>query len=123
MVLLALGVGIGFAPYAGYGWMVMQELAKEHGTPVRINALKKLGNDPDPRIGEALVNAAFDKHTTVRVAALSAIAHHGDPSFLGRIIPLMNDKKAPLRLAAAAAVLRLSALVTMKGAAQMATRQ
>jgi HEAT repeat protein len=123
MVLLALGVGIGFAPYAGYGWMVWEELAKDYGTPVRINALKKLGNDPDPRIGEALIKAAFDKHWTVRVAALSAIARHGDPSFLGRIIPLMKDKKAPVRFAAAATVLRLSALVTMEGAAQMATRQ
>jgi HEAT repeat protein len=123
MVLLALGVGIGFAPYAGYGWMVTQELSKDYGSPVRVNALKKLANDPDPRIGEALIKAAFDKHWTVRVAALSAIARHGDPSFLGRIIPLMKDKKAPVRYTAAATVLRLSVLVTVEHATQMATRQ
>jgi len=123
MVLLALGVGIGFAPYAGYGWMVTQELAKDYGTPVRVNALKKLANDPDPRIAEALIKAAFDKHWTVRVAALSAIASHGDPSLIGPIMPLMKDKKAPVRFAAAATVLRMSALATIEGAAQMATRQ
>ncbi len=123
MVLLALGVGMGFAPYAGYGWMVTQELSKDYGTPVRVNALKKLGNDPDPRIGEALIKAAFDKHWTVRVAALSAIARHGDPRFLSRIIPLMKDKKAPVRVTAAATVLRLSVLVTPEHATQMATRQ
>ncbi len=121
MVLLALGVGIGFAPYAGYGWMVWEELAKDYGTPVRINALKKLGNDPDLRIGEALIKAAFDKHWTVRVAALSAIARHGDPSVLGRIVPLMKDKKVPVRCTAAATVLRLSALVTTEHATQIAT--
>jgi HEAT repeat protein len=123
MVLLALGVGIGFAPYAGYGWMVTQELAKDYGTPVRVNALKKLANDPDPRIGEALIKAAFDKHWTVRVAALSAIASHGDPSLTGPIMPLMKDKKAPVRFAAAATVLRIPALATIEGAAQMATRE
>jgi|SRR5271156_2346389 len=101
--------------------MVWEELAKDYGTPVRINALKKLGNDPDPRIGEALIKAAFDKHWTVRVAVLSAIARHGDPSVLGRIVPLMKDKKVPVRCTAAATVLRLSALVTTEHATQTAT--
>jgi HEAT repeat protein len=110
MVLLGLGVGIGFAPYAGYGWMVWDELSKDTVTPVHIAALGKLANDPDLRIGHALVRLASDKHTTVRVAALAAIAHHGDPSLICAITPHMTDKKAEVRYSAAAAVLRLSML-------------
>ena len=123
MVLLGLGVGIGYAPYAGYGWMVWQELSKDYVTPSRIDALRKLANDPDSWIGEALVKAASDKHWTVRVAALSAIARHGDPSLISPITPHMTDKKAAVRYTAAAAVLRLSASVHMDDTAHMATRQ
>ncbi|MGA8305420.1 MAG: HEAT repeat domain-containing protein [Candidatus Acidiferrales bacterium] len=123
MVLLAMGVGIGFAPYASYGWMAWQELSKDYSTPVRLNALKKLANDPDSRIGEGLLNAACDKRGTVRVAALFAIGHHDDPSLLLPIAPHMLDKKAPVRYMAAAAVLRLSALVPADDETQLATRQ
>ncbi len=123
MVLLAMGVGIGFAPYASYGWMAWQELSKDYVTPVRLNALKKLANDPDSRIGEGLLNAACDKHGSVRVAALFAIGHHHDPSLLLPIAPHMMDKKAPVRYMAAAAVLRLSALVPADDETQLATRQ
>ena len=122
MVLLAMGVGIGFAPYASYGWMVWQELSKDYATPVRLNALKKLANDPDSRIGKGLLRAACDKHGTVRVAALFAIGRHDDPSLIVPIAPHMMDKKAPVRYMAAAAVLRLSALVA-DDETQMATRQ
>jgi HEAT repeat protein len=111
LTLMGLGVGIGFAPYAGYGWMMWQELTHDYMSPVRVNALKKLANDPDPRIGEGLVRAASDKHTTVRVAALSAIASHGDPGLISAIEPHMKDKKAAVRYTAAAAFLRLSALL------------
>jgi HEAT repeat protein len=110
MVLLGIGVGIGFAPYAGYGWMVWQELSKDYKSPVRINALTKLANDPNSRIGEGLVRAASDKHSAVRVAALTAIARHGDPRLICRIMPYMADKKPTVRYTAAAAVLRLTAL-------------
>jgi HEAT repeat protein len=122
MVLLGVGVGIGFAPYAGYGWMVWQELSKDYKTPVRINALTKLANDPDSRINEGLVKAASDKHWSVRVAALSAIAHHGDPRLICRIRPHITDKNAAVRYTAAAAVIRLSALVSADDT-KMATRQ
>ena len=117
MVLMGLGVGIGFAPYAGYGWMIWKELSRDYVTPVRVNALKKLANDRDTRIGEALVRAASDKHWTVRVAALSAIAHHGDPGLICSITPKMTDKKAAVRYTAAAAVLRLLALLPTDDAA------
>ena len=111
LTLMGLGVGIGFAPYAGYGWMIWQELSHDYVSPVRVNALKKLANDPDPRIGEGLVRAASDKHTIVRVAALFAIARHGDPGLVSAIEPHMMDKKAAVRYTAAAAFLRLSALL------------
>ncbi|MGB9243376.1 MAG: HEAT repeat domain-containing protein [Candidatus Acidiferrales bacterium] len=123
MVLLAMGVGIGFAPYAGYGWMVWQELSKDYATPVRLNALKKLANDPDSRIGKGLLRAACDKHGTVRVAALFAIGRHDDPALIVPIAPHVLDKKAPVRYMAAAAVLRLSALVPADDETQMATKQ
>jgi len=111
MLFLGVGVGVGFAPYAGYAWIAWQELSKDHITPVRINALKKLANDPNSRIGAALVKVASDKHWTVRVAALDAIARHGDANLIGAVTPHMDDKKAAVRFTAAAAILRLSSLV------------
>jgi len=123
LTLIGLGVGISYAPYATYGWMLWRELSKDYRTPVRINALKKLANDPDSRIGGALTNAACDKHETVRVAALFAIGRHNDPSLIVPITQHMMDKKAPVRYMAAAAVLRLSALVPTDDETQMATRQ
>jgi len=115
MVLLGLGVGIGFAPYAGYGWMMSQDFSKDYVSPVRITALKKPENDPDPSISRGLVRAASDKHWTVRVAALAAIARHGDANLIGPITPYMSDKKPAVRYTAAAAILRLSALVPKEG--------
>ena len=122
LVLLGIGVGIGYAPYAGYGWMVWRELSKDYATPVRLNALKKLANDPDSRIGGALAKAAYDKREIVRVAALSAIGRHDDPNLIAAVTPHMKDKKAPVRYMAAAALLRLSALEPMADETQMATR-
>lgn len=122
VVLLGIGVGIGFAPYAGYGWMMWEEMSKDYSTPTRISALKKLANDPDPRIEEELVKVTSDKHWTVRLAALSAIAHHGDPSLIGPIAPHMADKNAAVSYTAAAAVLRLSALVP-DDTSHLATKQ
>lgn len=112
LVILGVGVGVSYAPYAGYGWMLWKELSKDYSSPMRIKALKKLENDPDSRINKGLLKVASDKHWTVRVAALSAIAGHDDPSLIGPITPYMGDEKAPVRYMAAAAILRLSALVT-----------
>ncbi len=111
MAILGFGVGIGYAPYASYGWMVWKELSKDYASPIRIKALKKLENDPDSRISKGLLKAASDKHSTVRVAALFAIARHGDPSLIDSISPYLADKKASVRYAAAAAILRLSAAI------------
>jgi HEAT repeat protein len=91
-------------------------LSKDYVTPVRVNALKKLANDPDLRIGRALVKAASDKHCAVRAAALDAIARHGDANLTGVVTLHMDDKKAAVRFTAAAAVLRLSSLVSANNA-------
>jgi HEAT repeat protein len=115
MVLLGIGVGIGYAPYAGYGWMLWRELSKDYTTPVRVDALNKLANDPDPRSEGALVKAASDKRSAVRQAALAAIAHRGDPGLIRQLMPHMTDKNAAVRYTAAAAVLRLSASVPSDG--------
>ena len=110
--LMALGLAAGFAPYAGYGWMMWRELSKDYVSPVRERALTRLADDRDPRIGTALVKATFDKHERVRVAALSAVARYEDPSLIPAIVPHLNDKKAAVRYMAAAAILRLSALAS-----------
>jgi HEAT repeat protein len=96
--------------------MMWQELSKDYVTPAHVNALKKLANDPDLRIGRALVKATSDKHWAVRVAALDAIARHGDVNLTGVVTTHMDDKKAAVRFTAAAAVLRLSSLVSASNA-------
>ena len=109
VTLLALGTAAGFAPYAGYAWMIYRELSHDYVSPIRINALKKLENDRDPQIEKGLLRGASDKHWRVRVAALSTIARHEEPSLIPAIEAHMKDKKAAVRYTAAAAVLRLSA--------------
>jgi HEAT repeat protein len=111
LTLLGVGFGIGYAPYATYGWMVWKELSHDYASPMRIKALSKLENDPDSGISKGLLKVASDKHWTVRVAALSAIARHGDVTLIGPIIPYMADKKAAVRYTAAAAILKLSSLL------------
>jgi HEAT repeat protein len=118
MVMLGVGVGIGYAPYAGYGWMLWEELSKDYASPMRVKALKKLENDQDSRISIGLLQAAADKHWTVRVAALSAIARHGDPGLAGPITPYLGDKHAAVRYTTAAAIIRLSALAPADATSQ-----
>jgi HEAT repeat protein len=75
---------------------------------VRAAAAKLLVNDPDPRVGQALVRAASDKSWMVRASALLAIAKRGDPELLNGIVPAMSDKNEVVRCTAAAAVIRLT---------------
>jgi HEAT repeat protein len=100
--------GIGFIPFAGLGWGAVKALTKDDVSPVRAAAAKVLANDPDPRSGEALADAAEDKSWTVRVAALEAIAKRGDRSLIPKITAALDDDKEAVRYTAAAAVLRLS---------------
>ena len=109
--------GIGFVPFAGMGYSAFKALTKDDTSPVRAAAAKILSSDPDPRSGQALVQAASDKKWMVQVAALEAIAKRGDPALLNGIVPVMSDKNEAVRLTAAAAVFRLSALAKAMGMA------
>jgi HEAT repeat protein len=106
--LMMLGVGAGFAPYAGYAWAAFQVLSKDYAGPVRVEAAQKLASDPDPETERALVKAAADKAWKVRVAALDALAQHPDPPLMDALVAHLSDKKQPVRCAAAAAVIRAS---------------
>jgi len=106
--LMMLGVGAGFAPYAGYAWAAFQVLSKDYAGPVRVQAAQKLATDPDPETEKALVKAATDKAWKVRVAALDALAQHADPRLMDTLVAHLSDKKQPVRCAAAAAVIRVS---------------
>ena len=77
-------------------------------SPVRSAAAKVLTKDPDPKSGEALVNAVSDKSWIVRMAALDSLAHRGDPSVIPRISFKLDDEKDVVRYTAAAAIIRLS---------------
>jgi len=109
MALMGMGVAMGFAPYAGYGWAFYEVLSKDYGGPVRLDAVQKLGNDPDPQVEAALVKAASDKNTKVRVAALEAIGSRGDPHLLDMVVRHLSDRDQLARCTAAAAVILLSA--------------
>jgi HEAT repeat protein len=100
--------GIGFIPYAGYGWEAVRLLMKDDASPVRAAAAKALAVDPDQRSAQALTDAAFDDSWMVRAAALEAIARRDDPALLDRIIPELDDDKDIVRYTAAATVVRLS---------------
>jgi len=109
MTLMMLGVAIGFAPYAGYGWATFEVLSKDYSGPVRVEAAQKLANDPDPETRQALVEATSNKNWKVRVAALEALAQRADPGLLDALMPLLSDKNQAVRCAAAVAIIRLSA--------------
>lgn len=100
--------GIGFIPFAGFGYSAVQVLRKDDISPVRAAAAAILANDPDPASAGALVKATGGKSWIVRAAALDALARRGDPKFLENVIPLMDDKKTLVRYTAAAAVIKLS---------------
>lgn len=112
MTLAAFGVAIGYAPYASSAWMFYRVVSKDYGLPVRVEALKKLASDPDPRINGEMVKAASDRNWRVRAAALSAIARHGDPALIPTAVAGMSDKCRWVRYMAAAASVRLSVVST-----------
>ena len=108
MAELALEEGLGFIPYADIGFSTIKAARKDDTSPVRAAAARALANDPDPRIGQALVRAASDKSWIVRASALLAIAKRDDPHLLNGIVPGLSDKNGVVRCTAAAAVIRLS---------------
>lgn len=121
MAQFGLEEGIGFIPFAGFGYSAVQVLRKDDVSPVRAAAAAILANDLDPKSSQALVKAASDKSWIVRAAALDALAKRGDPSVLEGIIPLMDDKKTLVRFTSAAAVVHLSSLQKPTAKAKGAT--
>jgi HEAT repeat protein len=108
MAQLGFEQGIGFIPFAGLGLSAISMVTKDDASPVRAAAAKVLAADPDPRSGEALAQAAFDKSPVVRAAALAAIAERGDYTLGPRVEHDMEDDNAQVRLIAAATVIYLN---------------
>ena len=108
MAELGIEEGIGFIPFGGIGYSAAKAIAKDGTSPMRAEAARILVNDPDPRIGQALVRAVSDKSWIVRASALLAIAKREDPDLLNAIVPAMSDKNGVVRCTAAAAVIRLT---------------
>ena len=106
---------IGFIPFANLGYKVfkrvgfMKRMTSNDGTSsMRAAAALRLGGDPDPRGGTALVNSTADRNWLVRVAVVDAIAGRDDPALLSAVIPLVDDDNDSVKYDAAAAVVRLS---------------
>jgi HEAT repeat protein len=102
--------GIGFIPFAGFGYDAWKTIMKSDSSSVRAAAAKKLARDPSPVTADALVSATQDKNWLVRAAALEAISERGDKSLLAKINLSLDDEKDDVRLIAAACVAHLSAL-------------
>ena len=107
--------GLGFVPFASVGYGVVKAVRRDDTSPVRAGAAKVLASDPDPRSGQALVEAATDKSWIVRAAALDALARRGDASLLEAIVAKMSDENDAVRYTAAAAVVRLATLPKSAG--------
>ena len=99
--------GIGYIPFASVGLGAFRAVTKDDSSPVRAAAARILAKDPDPKSGDALVEASSDKSWTVRAAALDALSLRGDPSFIEKIESKLDDDKAPVRYTAAAALIHL----------------
>jgi len=108
--------GIGFIPFAGAGWSAFRYLHKTDPSPVRAAAASVLATDPDPKSGEALVDATQDKNWIVRVAALEALSRRADPTLRVKVEPAMNDRTKKVRFTAAAVVIHLGELKQPKPA-------
>ena len=110
--LLQMGVeqGIGFIPYAGFGYDAYKTVAKNDSSPVRAAAAKKLAHDPSADTLRALLRATHDKNWMVRAAALEAISERGDKSLIDKLFLSLDDEKDDVRFVAAACVAHLSEL-------------
>ncbi len=112
--------GIGFIPFAGFGYDAFKTIMKSDTSSVRAAAAKKLTHDPSPSSAEALVAATQDKNWLVRAAALEAISERGDKTLLSKINLSLDDEKDDVRFTAAACVAHLSALLGTRAKAAAA---
>lgn len=110
MTLMMLDIAVGFAPYGGYSWAMVQVISKDYAGPIRIEAAEKLAKDPNIETEAALIKAAADKSWKVRMAALEALAHRDDPRSLDTLVSHFSDKKQAVRCIAAAGYIRLSSM-------------
>lgn len=103
--------GIGFIPFAGFGYDAFKTITKSDGPPLRAAAAKRLAHDPSSVSADALVAATTeDKNWIVRAAALDAISERGDRSLIPRITLALDDDKDDVRFAAAGCIAHLSDL-------------
>ena len=110
MAKLGFEQGIGYIPFAGYGYGAIRALTKDDTSPVRAGAAKALANDPDAASGTALAEATWDHSWIVRAAALDALARRGDPSVLPQIEHALGSGHDAVKFTAAAATIRLTAI-------------
>jgi HEAT repeat protein len=122
MAELGFEQGVGFIPFGGIGYSAAKAIAKDGTSPMRAEAARILVNDPDPRIGQALVHAVSDKSWIVRASALLAIAKREDPGLLNAIVPPLSDKNGVVRYTAAAAVIRLTAVAERNKDAKLTSK-
>lgn len=110
--LIQMGVeqGIGFIPFAGFGYDAYKTVAKNDASPVRAAAAKKLAHDPSSATSRALIRATHDKNWIVRAAALEAISERGDKSLTDKLFLSLDDEKDDVRFMAAACIAHLSDL-------------
>ncbi len=108
MTGLSLQVGMGFVPFGGLALGGFKMLSKDDTSPVLAAATLTLAKDPDPKSGQALVDAATQKQKwLVRAAAFDAIARRSDPSLLRVAIDGLQDTQDEVQYSAAGAVIRL----------------
>ena len=107
-------LGIGFVPFGGLGLTALKMVTRDDTSPVRGAAARVLAKDPDPKSGEALVQATSDKSWIVRAAALDALSHRGDPSVIPKIEASLDDDKSAVRSMGAAAIIHLSEVQAQK---------
>jgi hypothetical protein len=108
LVEFAFEQGVGFVPYGGYAFDAVRFLEKnKDSSPVRAAAARALVDDPDPRSGQALAEAAHDRKWIVRTAALWALAKRGDSNSLPAVEAALSDDNDAVRYVAAASVLHL----------------
>src|SRR5260370_28907374 len=107
---LGLEEGVGFVPFGGVGFSAAKAIAKDETSPARAAAARILANDPESRIGQALVRAVSDKSWIVRASALLAIAKREDPELLNAIVPRLSAKNEVVRSTPTTAVIILTAV-------------
>jgi HEAT repeat protein len=108
MAALGVQAGIGFVPFGGLAVTGYKMLTRDDTSPVLAAAALMLAKDPDPKSGDALVDASANKEKwLVRAAAFDAIAKRGDPSLLHAAIDGFLDPQVDVQYSAAAAALHL----------------